>query len=74
MSENIHVSLYLVEGFGDVGLHLPVHRPPDFEAVVVGLGGDVLPHRVPGQAFNQPGVSPQTCDHLWRHKGTEGHG
>ena len=27
----------LAEGFGDVRLHLPVHRPPDFQAVVVGL-------------------------------------
>lgn len=56
--------LYLTEGFGDVGFHLPVHCPPHFEAVVVSLGGDVLPHWIPGQTFNQSGVSSQTRHHL----------
>lgn len=60
------VVLYLTEGFGDVGLHLPVHSPPHLEAVVVGLGGDVLPHWIPRQTFNQPGVAPQTRHHLWK--------
>lgn len=58
--------LYLWERFGDVGIHLPVHSPPHFETVVIGLGGDVLPYWIPGQAFNQPSVSSQACDHLWR--------
>ena len=37
----------LAEGFGDVGLQLPVNRPPDLQAVVVRLRRNVLPHRVP---------------------------
>lgn len=68
----VTVFSYLAEGFGDVGLHLPVHRPPHFEAVVVGLGGDVFPYWVPRQTFNQPSVSSQTCYHLWRHRHNRG--
>lgn len=63
-----HRCFYLAKRFGDVGVHLPVHRPPHFEAVVVGLRGDVLPHRVPRQAFDQPGVPSQACHHLWRRR------
>lgn len=59
-------SLYLAEGFSDVCFHLPVHRPPHFETVVVGLGCDVLAHWIPRQTLHQPRVSSQTRHHLWR--------
>lgn len=65
--------LYLTEGFGDVGFHLPIHCPPHFEAVVIGLRGNVFSHRIPRQTLHQPSVSSQTSHHLWRDtKKTEG--
>lgn len=48
---------YFTEGFGDVCLQLPVHGPPDLQAMIICLGSDVLSNRVPRQAFHQACVS-----------------
>lgn len=63
--------MYLTEGFGDVSFHLPVHCPPHSEAVVVGLGRNVLPHWIPSETFHQTSVSSQTCHHFWKNKAGE---
>lgn len=57
--------IYLTEGFGNVSFHLPVHCPPHSEAVVIGLGCNVLPHWIPSETFYQTSVSSQTCYHFW---------
>lgn len=54
------VGPHLIERLGDAGLQLPVQRPPDLQAAVVSLRGNVFTDRIPGQALHQARMASQS--------------